>query len=66
MYYYPGMSGASMTIWMIAVTLFWIAVSALIVLAVMGMGLFMAIAALEIAVMPWRSGAGHDDIAKTM
>ena len=33
MYYYPGMSGASMTIWMIAVTLFWIAVAALIVWA---------------------------------
>ena len=33
MYYYPGMSGASMTIWMIAVTLFWITVAALIVWA---------------------------------
>jgi NitT/TauT family transport system permease protein len=43
-----------------------LAVSALIVLAVMGMGFFMAITALEIAVMPWRSGGGHDDIAKTM
>jgi NitT/TauT family transport system permease protein len=43
-----------------------LAVSALIVLALMGMGFFMAIAALEIAVMPWRSGGGHDDIAKTM
>jgi NitT/TauT family transport system permease protein len=43
-----------------------LAVSALIVLALMGMAFFMAIAALEIAVMPWRSGGGHDDIAKTM
>jgi putative membrane protein len=33
MYYYPGMSGASMTIWMIVATLFWVAVAALIVWA---------------------------------
>ncbi len=33
MYNYPGMSGASMTLWMIVMTLFWVAVAALIVWA---------------------------------
>lgn len=33
MYYYPGMSGASMTIWMIVATLFWVAVATLIIWA---------------------------------
>jgi uncharacterized membrane protein len=33
MYYYPGMSGASMTFWMIVATLFWVAVATLIVWA---------------------------------
>ncbi len=29
MYYYPGMSGAGMSVWMIVTSLFWIAVAAL-------------------------------------
>jgi len=33
MYYYPGMSGTSMTIWMIVATLSWVAAAALIVCA---------------------------------
>lgn len=33
MYYFPGMSGTSMTIWMIVATLFWVMVAALLVWA---------------------------------
>ena len=33
MYNYPGMSGAGMTIWMIVTTIFWVALAALIVWA---------------------------------
>jgi NitT/TauT family transport system permease protein len=43
-----------------------LAVSALVVLAAMGMALFSYIAALEIVMTPWRSAGGRDDIAKTM
>jgi NitT/TauT family transport system permease protein len=43
-----------------------LAVSALVVLAGMGMAFFMVIAALEVVLMPWRSASARDDIAKTM
>jgi NitT/TauT family transport system permease protein len=43
-----------------------LAVSALVVLAVMGMAFFLVIAALEIGLMPWRRPGNGEDIAKTM